>query len=173
MPQPSPNYSQAEKLYRAANTQPITQAAASFSRTHNQTQASHQSHYNHFADNTYADISTVDNLSHGGGSGHAGVNLGSSGSFGQQAGAGGGAMGNSSRATGTGSLYGTSSHGGGGVFDATGANEQLLRAVSRPAGSNGVYGTSSSLGLGGGGFDPGATTDQELRERLMRNISGR
>ena len=152
VPQPSPTYAQAEKLYRAANTQPITQPSSSFSRTqHAQAQPSHQSHYNHFADNPYTDLPTLDNLNHG--SAHAGVS---------------GSLSTSSRASGTGSLYGTAS------FDAAGTNEQLLRAVSRPTGSNGVYGTSS--GLGGpvpGGTGGGGATDQDLRERLMRNIGRR
>ncbi|KIN02056.1 hypothetical protein OIDMADRAFT_53572 [Oidiodendron maius Zn] len=167
MPQPSPPYGQAEKLYRAANTQSNTQPSSSFSRSHNQPQqqSAHQSHYNHFPDNPYADLPTLDNLNHGGSSGHGGVNL-SAGTFGQTI-TGGGGLSTSSRA-GSSSLYGTTSTGQG-VFDTAGTSEQLLRAVSRPAGSNGVYGTTSGLG---GGFEQG-TSDQELRERLMRNIGRR
>lgn len=159
--QPSPTYAQAEKIYRAANTQSITKPSSSFSRTHNQSQPGHQSHYNHFGENPYADLPALDNLSHSGSSGHAGVTL-NTGSFGQTV---GGALSTSSRA-GSSSLYGTTNQS---VFDSAGTSEQLLRAASRPSGSNGVYGTSSGLG---GVFEQG-TSDQELRERLMRNIGRR
>jgi hypothetical protein len=155
--QPSPAYTQAEKIYRAGNTQPIAQSSSTFSRTHNQNQPSHQSHYNHFTENPYADLPTIDTISHNSGSNHASVNLNSSG----YAKTVSGGLSTPSRSASS-TLFGTSP----GVFD-TGTNE-LLRGVSRPAGSNGVYGTSSGLGAGFEG-----TTDQELRERLLRNMGRR
>ena len=155
--QPSPAYTQAEKIYRAGKTQPIAQPSSAFSRTHNQTQPSHQSHYNHFTENPYTDLPTLDTINHNSGSNHASVNLNSSG----YAKAVSGGLSTPSRSA-SNSLFGNSPD----VFD-TGTND-LLRGVSRPAGSNGVYGTSSGLGAGFEG-----TTDQELRERLLRNIGRR
>lgn len=169
MSQQSPTYAQAEKIYRAANSQPITQPTSSFPRAHNQAQQqSHQNHYTHFAENPYADLPTLDTLSgHSTSSGHPAVNL-NSGSFGQPP---------SSRAS-TSSLFGTTSPS---VFDPASSadqqqqqqqQQQLLRAAaasSRPQASSGVYGTSSNLSSS---FEPGAG-DQELRERLMRNIGRR
>jgi len=164
--QPSPTYTQAENNYRTSSTHSITQPSSSFSRAHTQTQPSHQNHYNHFADNPYVDLPTLESLGHGGSSSNAGVNM-NTGAYGQGIGVGLGAS--SSSRSGSNSLYGSTSSGLNNAFD-TGTTTDLLRGVSRPpAGGSNVYGTSSGLG---NAFDPG-TGEQEMRERLLRNIGGR
>jgi hypothetical protein len=165
--QPSPTYSQAENNYRTASAlannsltnNPLTNSTPNYSRTpHTQTQTSHQSHYGHFPDASYVDLPTLESLGHSGGTSG---NAMSAGGYGQQGlGVGLGGSSTSTR-SGSHSIYGTSS-GLGNAFDAS--TNDLLRGVSR-GGSNTAYGTTSGLG----GFD----ADQDLRDRMMRNIGGR
>lgn len=159
--QPSPSYSQAENPYRTPSTHAMTQPTSSYttSRTHAQPQTSHQNHYNNFPD-SYLDLPTLESLGHAG-SNNQSVGL-STGNYGQSMGVG---LGNSSRASGTSSLYGSSS-GLNSAFD-TGTND-LLRGVSRTA-SHGqsTYGASSS-GMSNA-FDT-TTSENEMRERLLRGL---
>lgn len=156
--QPSPTYSQPEPTYRTASTHSVTQPSPAYSRPHTQNQTSHQSHYNHFPDNAYVDLPTLESLGHGGTSTSTGVGMGN-GPYGQNLGV---SLGNTAASRpGSNSLYGTAS-GMNNTFDTSATD--LLRGVSRSAASNSTYGTSSGLSHA---FD---TSEQGMRERLMKNI---
>jgi hypothetical protein len=161
--QPSPSYSQAENPYRTPSTHSMTQPSSSYtaSRSHPQAQPSHQNHYSHFSDSTYIDLPTLESLGHSGST--TSVNL-STGGYGQGIGV---ALGTSSRSpASSNTLYGSSS-GLNAAFD-TNANN-LLRGVSRPTShTNSPYGATSS-GLGNT-FDTTGTTENEMRERLLRGM---
>lgn len=154
--QPSPTYTQAENPYRPASTHSIPPPSIYSSRTHTQTQPAHQGHYSHFTDIPYGDLPTLESLGHSGGSSTTNVNLNTSYGVG---------LGASRAGSTSNSLYGTSS-GLSNVFDTS--TSDLLRGVSRSAGNNNAY---ASSGLNGA-FDMG-TSEQEMRERLSRNMGGR
>lgn len=161
--QPSPTYSQPESTYRTASIHSLSQPSPAYSRPNTQSQASHQSHYNHFSENAYVDLPTLESLGHSGTSTDTGVTI-SSGPYGQSLGV---SVANApSSRPGSNSVYGTTSAISN-TFD-TSAND-LLRGVSRSAsGSNAaLYGTSSGLSHA---FEP--NSEQEMRERLMKNIGG-
>ncbi|CZR70144.1 uncharacterized protein PAC_20045 [Phialocephala subalpina] len=164
--QPTPSYSQAENPYRTASTHSMAQPSPSYttSRSHSQTQPSHQNHYSHFSDSSYIDLPTLESLGHAGSSSNQNVGL-SAGGYGQGMGVGLGASRSSASSN---TLYGSSS-GLNSAFD-TGTND-LLRGVSRSgAHANSAYGTTSS-GLSNA-FDTGSSEDQ-LRERLLRGMQRR
>lgn len=102
----------------------------------------------------------MESLGHSGGTGAtANVSI-SSGPYSQQS---------LARSTGgTNSIYGTS--GMGNAFDITGGNDLLRTSrTGSNANSNGAYGSTSGIG-GAFGTD---ISDNEMRERLMRNLGGR
>lgn len=152
--QPTPSFSQPETTYRTPSTHSMTQPSPSFSTARTQ-QPTHQSNYSQFSDSSYIDLPTLDSIGHsssvsGYGQGHLSV-----------------APTSHSRSSGSSaSLYGTSS-GLGNQFDTTGAND-LLRVGRGSVGSGaGSYGSSSSA------FDTTSATDHDLREKYLRNLSGR
>ncbi|KAE8443344.1 hypothetical protein EG329_001987 [Mollisiaceae sp. DMI_Dod_QoI] len=155
--QPSPSYSQAENPYRTPSTHSMTQPT---SRSHTQSQPSHQNHYSQFSDSSYIDLPTLESLGHAGNSSNQNVGL-NTGGYGQGMGVG---LGTSRSSASSNTLYGSSS-GLNSAFD-TGAD--LLRGVSRSGPhANSAYGTTSS-GLSNA-FDTG-TSENEMRERLLRGL---
>ncbi|KUJ20235.1 uncharacterized protein LY89DRAFT_639563 [Mollisia scopiformis] len=162
--QPSPSYSQAENPYRTPSTHSMAQPTPSYTttRSHPQTQPSHQNHYSHFSDSTYIDLPTLESLGHAGSSNSQSVGL-ATGNYGQGMSVGLGTPARSSASSNT--LYGSSS-GLNSAFDAN--TNDLLRGVSRSTThTNSAYGTSPS-GLGNA-FDTGPT-ENEMRERLLRGF---
>ena len=156
--QTSPTYSQPETSYRTASTHSITQPSAAYSRPHTQSQTPHQSHYNHFQDNAYVDLPTLDSLSHTATSTNTGMGIGG-GAYGSL----GVGLGNASASrSGSNTLYGTTSTMNN-TFDTSATD--LLRGVPRSTVSTSAYGTSSGLNHA---FD----NEQDMRDRLMKNIGG-
>ncbi|KAH7330072.1 hypothetical protein BKA65DRAFT_404710 [Rhexocercosporidium sp. MPI-PUGE-AT-0058] len=182
--QQSPAVTQAENSYRTPSSHSIAQPSPAYttSRSHSQSQPSHQSHYNHFSDSSYIDLPTLESLGHSGSAGNTGVGLsnntyGTTGGFGQGIAVG---LGNSRSSASSNSLYGSTS-GLSNPYDA-GAND-LLRGVgvSRSGSNSGgtAYGSSSSGGAAYGtsssrlsnSFDP--TNQDDMREQLLRGYGRR
>ncbi|CZS90878.1 hypothetical protein WAI453_003913 [Rhynchosporium graminicola] len=183
--QHSPAVTQAENSYRTPTSHALAQPSPAYttSRSHSQSQPSHQSHYNHFSDSSYIDLPTLESLGHSGSTGSTSIGLanntyGTTGGFGQGIPVG---LGNSRTSATSNSLYGSSS-GLSNPYDAS--SNDLLRGVgvSRSTSNtgSGAYGSSSNTGGVSYGasssrlsnpFDP--TSQDDMRDQLLRGYGRR